>query len=200
MVQEVRDFLGSKSRTNLIIVLLNVIIFIITKIVGDPEDLRFMLYFGASYTPYILDGEVWRLLTSMFLHFGILHLLYNMIVLVSMGDVLEEMVGSFKFLMIYLLGGILGNVASLVIELYTGKYAVSAGASGAVFAVIGAILIITVTDSRRVSSERIMRMMIMVALMIIQGFTEAGTDNAAHVGGLVAGVLLGFLLRPRHQS
>ena len=94
----------------------------------------------------IQGGEYYRLFTCMFLHFGIEHLLNNMLVLFVLGSRLEQVIGKIKFLLIYLIGGVLGNVISLLIELRTQDFAVSAGASGAVFAVMGAMIYIVIRN------------------------------------------------------
>lgn len=96
-----------------------------------------MLQCGAAYTPAIMQGEYYRIFTSMFLHFGPQHLGNNMLVLFVLGGRLERTVGKLKYLLIYLLGGMGGNLLCLFLELDSADFAVSAGASGAVFAVDG---------------------------------------------------------------
>ena len=124
-------FRGPLNWMNLLMIGINVVIFIIMEFLGSTEDTGFMLQWGAACRPFILNGEWYRLFTSMFLHFGIEHLLNNMLVLFVLGSRLEQVIGKIKFLLIYLIGGVLGNVISLLIELRTQDFAVSAGASGA---------------------------------------------------------------------
>ena len=190
MWNELKDYLCTHKKVTLVMAAVNIIVFFAMELAGNTQSTDFMLAHGACYGPYVRQGEYYRLFTSMFLHFGITHLAYNMICLLGMGDILERMTGSFRFALIYLLGGLAGNVVSVLWELYSGKAAVSAGASGAVFAVIGAMIFLAVRKGSRVSRVFSKRLMIVTVLMIAQGFVEAGTDNAAHIGGVAAGFLL----------
>lgn len=194
-MSELKDFLKSRTIVNLIIVLLNIGIFIVLEIGGDTEDANYMLTRGASFTPWILEnGEYYRLFTCMFLHFGIQHLAGNMLLLIFLGDILERTVGKFKYLLIYLIGGVGGNVLSVLYELKTGDVAVSAGASGAIFAVIGALVYIIARNKGRLEDLTGKRMLLMAALTLFHGFTSVGVDNSAHVGGLIGGTILSILL------
>ena len=193
-MDEIRDFLASRKKVTLGLTAANILIFAVFTFIGNTEDVYFMLEHGACYTPAILHGEYYRLLTGMFLHFGLPHLIYNMVCLIFLGDLLETVIGSVKYLLIYLAGGLAGNLLSVWMDLRTGEYAVSAGASGAIFAVIGALLFIIIRHKGRLGTITFLRMAMMAALSILQGFTETGTDNAAHVGGFAAGFLLAVLL------
>ena len=197
MQQEAIDFIRTRGKGTLGLAAANLLVFLLVSFRGSTEDVSFMLRCGACYTPLILEGQYYRLITGMFLHFGLMHLLYNMISLVALGDLLEKEIGTLRFLLIYFLGGITGNLASLGADLYLsgGRYAVSAGASGAVFAVIGALLIGVIFRKNRPGSIPAKRMILMTALMVLQGFTEKGTDNAAHVGGLIGGVLIMLVMK-----
>ena len=129
------------------LILLNILVFLIVEFTGSSQNTMHMLDCGAAFTPMIIQGgEYYRLFTCMFLHFGIEHLLNNMLVLFVLGSRLEQALGKIKFLLIYLIGGVLGNVISLLIELRTQDFAVSAGASGAVFAVMGAMIYIVIRN------------------------------------------------------
>ena len=129
------------------LILLNILVFLIVEFTGSSQNTMHMLDCGAAFTPMIIQGgEYYRLFTCMFLHFGIEHLLNNMLVLFVLGSRLEQVIGKIKFLLIYLIGGVLGNVISLLIELRTQDFAVSAGASGAVFAVMGAMIYIVIRN------------------------------------------------------
>ena len=129
------------------LILLNILVFLIVEFTGSSQNTMHMLDCGAAFTPMIIQvGEYYRLFTCMFLHFGIEHLLNNMLVLFVLGSRLEQVIGKIKFLLIYLIGGVLGNVISLLIELRAQDFAVSAGASGAVFAVMGAMIYIVIRN------------------------------------------------------
>ena len=130
----------------------------------------------------------------MFLHFGVQHLLYNMLLLIFVGDMLEKITGKVRYLIIYLVGGVLGNLLSLAVTVGTGDYAVSAGASGAIFAVLGALFCLVLRNRERINPEFAKRFAVMAVLSLIQGFTQAGTDNMAHLGGFVGGIVLCLIL------
>lgn len=194
-LQEALDFLQSREKCNLLMVIINIVVFVILEWMGSTTDTMFMLHHGAMYEPLVVErGEYYRLFTCMFLHFGVQHLLYNMLLLIFVGDMLEKAVGKVRYLMIYLGGGILGNLLSMVVVMRTGSYAVSAGASGAIFAVVGALVFLAVKNRDRISQEEIWRLMIMAVLSLIEGFTQTGTDSMAHLGGFLGGVVICLLL------
>ncbi len=190
MLQEAAVFLRGRKKVNLSMVGINIVVFLILSLLGDTENAGFMFDHGACYAPAVMEGEYWRLLTSMFLHFGIVHLVYNMLCLIYLGDILETAVGPIRYFIIYLGGGLAGGLLSVLWENMTQNYAVSAGASGAIFAVIGACLWIARSNHGRLGSIPVKRLGIMSVLMIAEGFTTAGTDNAAHIGGFAGGLLL----------
>ena len=187
-------FRGKINWVNLLIIAINVLVYVVMEILGDTEDAAFMLKCGAAYTPWILEGQWYRLFTSMFLHFGIEHLFNNMLLLLFLGDTLEEIVGKWKYLVIYIGGGMAGNLLSVIMDCRSGSAAVSAGASGAVFAVIGGIFIILVKNGGRLQQITASRLLLMIGLSIYHGFRSVGIDNAAHIGGVLAGALLTFVL------
>lgn len=162
---------------------------------GSSEDADTMLRYGAEFTPYVIEGkEYWRLLTSMFMHFGIDHIANNMIVLFMIGDNLERALGHVKYLIFYLICGIGANIVSLFFEMLTGNYSVSAGASGAVFGVMGGLLWAVIANRGRLEELTSQRMAIFIVLSLYYGFISTGVDNAAHVGGAVIGFCLSMLI------
>lgn len=177
------------------LILLNILVFLAVEFTGSSQNTMHMLDCGAAYTPMIVQGgEYYRLFTCMFLHFGIEHLLNNMLVLFVLGSRLERVIGKIKFLLIYLLGGVLGNVISLYLELHAQNFAVSAGASGAVFAVMGAMIYIVIRNKGRLGDLSMRQILIMAAFSLYFGFASTGVDNTAHVAGMVSGFLLAVLL------
>lgn len=184
-----------KEPVTVLFILLNILIFVIVDFTGGSENTVHMIACGAAYPPLILEeGETYRLFTCMFLHFGIYHIANNMLVLFVLGQRLEPVLGKVKFILVYLLGGLGGNIFSLLMETQKAEYAVSAGASGAVFAVMGAMLYVVIRSRGRIQDISVRQMMIMAGFSLYFGFTSTGVDNAAHVGGLVCGFILAALL------
>lgn len=176
------------------LILLNILVFLIVEFTGNSQNTMHMLDCGAAFTPMIIQGgEYYRLFTCMFLHFGIEHLLNNMLVLFVLGSRLEQVIGKIKFLLIYLIGGVLGNVISLLIELRTQDFAVSAGASGAVFAVMGAMIYIVIRNKGWLGDLSMRQILVMAAFSLYFGFASTGVDNTAHVGGMVSGFFLAVI-------
>lgn len=139
--------------------------------------------------------ELWRLLTSTFLHGGLVHLAMNMLGLWSAGQLLNRIHGNFQFLLIYIGSALVGSAASLH---FSAQTAVSVGASGAVFGVLGAVLVVAYQHRGRLPRKLSRRIMtsegVFLAYALVNGFTRQGIDNAAHVGGLAAGAALAWLL------
>ena len=190
---------GPRRYMNLAIVAVNILLFLLVELTGDSTDTEHMVRWGAAWLPDILNGQFFRLFTCMFLHFGITHLGNNMLVLLFLGDTLEKITGHLKYGVICLGGGLIGSIVSCVHEYYTGTYYVSAGASGCVFAVTGALLYIVIRERGQLGALTVRRMLILAALSIYNGFVSTGVDNYAHVGGLIGGFLLGMLLY-RHKK
>ena len=190
-----------REPATIFLIILNALVFLVSESAGSSQDVMHMLDLGAAYTPLITEnGEVYRLFTSMFLHFGISHLMNNMLVLFVLGSRLERAVGKLRFLAVYLFGGTAANIISMFLELKTGEYSVSAGASGAVFAVMGAMIYIVLRNRGRLEDLTVRQILIMAAFSLYFGFTSTGVDNAAHVGGLLAGLVLAALLyHPRRR-
>jgi rhomboid protease GluP len=156
--------------------------------------------FGANFGPLTTDGEWWRLLSSTFIHFGLLHFALNMVALWDFGRWVESLYGSLSYALLYLASGIAGSLASVAWN----PWVLSAGASGAVFGVLGALLAYALKPGMGLAPQELRRHRI-VALVFIGyslawGLVGKGIDNAAHLGGLVAGFALGFVLaRPLPQ-
>lgn len=184
-----------KAPCTILLAAVNVIVFFILTFQGMTEDGRFLLEHGAMYVPVVASqGEYYRLFTSIFLHFGFEHLMNNMVMLVLIGWNLEIEVGKIKFIMIYILSGLGGNILSAWWEIQTGDYTVSAGASGAIFGIIGALLYVAIRNRGRIGDITGRGLVFMIVLSLYYGFTSSGVDNMAHIGGLISGFILGILL------
>jgi rhomboid protease GluP len=146
-------------------------------------------------------GEWWRLITALFVHFGIIHLLFNMWALAAFGALSERLLGITSFVFIYFVSGIAANLASIALR----PSIDTAGASGAIFGILGALLAAYWRNKRTlpfnvVRSERTAVIMF-TSFALLGGFLYKGVDNAAHLGGFITGLLLGFTLsRAKQQS
>nr|WP_209022678.1 rhomboid family intramembrane serine protease [Rhodocyclus gracilis] len=153
------------------------------------------LSWGANFGPATQDGEWWRLASAMFLHFGLLHLLLNMWALWDSGQLVERMFGPLRFATIYLLSGVGGNLVSLVS--HHGQV-VSGGASGAIFGIYGALLVCLWRERASLHPQEFRWLFWGAAgfasITIVLGLIVTGIDNAAHVGGFIAGALAGLVL------
>lgn len=182
-----------------VLIVINVAVFLILSMLGDTEDAAFMLQHGAMYEPFITEGqEYYRIFTCMFLHFGITHLMNNMVMLGALGWNLELEIGKLRFIIIYFLSGIGGNILSLIAAISAGESAVSAGASGAVFGLMGALLYVVIANRGRLGQLSGRGMIFMVVLSLYFGLTSSGGDNMAHIGGLICGFIFAVILyRPK---
>lgn len=189
-----------KASCTVALIVVNVAVFIFLSFGGMTEDAYYMLQNGAMYLPLLQQGEYYRLITSIFLHFGFSHLVNNMLMLGVMGWQLELVVGKIKFLIIYFAAGIGGNMLSALVEMRTGDFAVSAGASGAIFGIIGALLYIAVRNHGQIGNVSGQGILVMIALTLYYGFTSSGVDNFAHIGGLAVGFVLAVLLYRKRDT
>lgn len=176
------------------LVAVNMLVFLLFEVLGSNLDTMFMLEHGAMFTPYLLVQTEWyRLFTSMFLHFGIRHLLNNMLLLYVLGDYLEKYLGRVKFLLLYVIAGVGANIVSGIVCLWQNDVVVSAGASGAVFGILGGLLGVILRNKGRVENLTIKKMTVMAVLSLYYGFVSEGVDNVAHVTGLILGFVLAML-------
>ncbi len=157
---------------------------------GRPEE---YLRFGANFAPLTTGGEWWRLITCAFVHFGIVHLGFNMWALWDAGRLTEKLYGNSWFAALYLYAAVAGSIASMLWN----QRAISVGASGAVFGVFGALLAYLTIQRGSVPAEVINRLRVSTSIFVVYslffGFAHAGIDNAAHLGGLAGGFLIGLI-------
>lgn len=172
-----------------VLIAINIIVFLMETLAGGSTNTEIAMKFGAQYNPYVSRGQWWRLLTSMFMHFGIMHLVCNMYSLYSLGSSAEYMLGGARYLILYLLSGLCGNLSTWFVESRTHRYTVSAGASGAIFVLMGFYLILAILPQYRdyVSGTNII---INLVINLFIGFTDKHIDMKAHLGGLVGGMII----------
>lgn len=186
---------------NIALIIVNVLCFLYLELQGSTENVVFMLKSGAMYAPLVLgQGQYYRLLTSMFMHFGVSHLMNNMLVLFVLGDKLEAALGHVKYFIFYMISGIGAGIVSMLVQMQTGNIAVGAGASGAIFGVVGGLVYAVGVNRGRLGSLTRRQLGVMILLALYQGFASINIDNSAHIGGLVIGVLLGVILYRKPKS
>ncbi len=184
---------GSTSSTYIIIAI-NIIIFILMAIQGAgifSANPLVHIRWGSNFGPLTLSGDWWRLFTAMFLHYGVIHLLLNMYALFSIAAYLEPMLGKLRYLTAYLCTGILASLVSLW---WHTEPVNSAGASGAVFGMYGVFLALLTTSliPKTVRGALLQSIIVFVLFNLAYG-VKGGIDNAAHVGGLLSGIFIGYL-------
>lgn len=183
-----------------LIILACIVMYIVVGI-KDGNFLSFsattLAMLGGNNLMLVQNGEVWRLLTSAFLHAGLIHLLVNMYSLAILGTQVETFIGKWKFLFIYLISAISGNLLSLV---FSASNVISVGASGALFGLMGALLYFGY-HYRLYLSEAIRNQIIpIIILNLLIGFTISGIDNVAHIGGLIGGYLAAMAIGIDYKS
>jgi rhomboid protease GluP len=185
------------SVTNLLVAA-NVLVFIGMGCLGagwlTPSEILAYVRFGVSNAAATTDGEWWRLLTSMFIHFGAMHLALNMWALLQVGHLVERLFGRKAYALLYFGSGIMSGLASMI---WHGDKVWSAGASGAIFGIYGALFGFMLRDERLLPKSVYKPLLKSTALFVgynlFCGAVQSGVDNAAHVGGLFAGCALGWL-------
>ena len=176
-----------------ILIAVNILVFVVIHVSYYTIDAAFFITHGGMYPPAVHDGEWWRLITCLFLHANTYHLMNNMIMLFAVGAFVEEALKPLKFLILYFGCGIGASLASYFYAgLDTGM--VSVGASGAIFGILGTLIYIVLRHKGHYARLSWKDMLLLLALSIYYGFASGGIDNAAHLGGLVIGFLLGILL------
>ena len=178
---------------------INVVLWIVLNISGASDDPNVLLRFGAMFGPLVAKGEYWRLFSAMFLHVGLMHLVFNGFSLIIFGRIVESIYGKFQFLILYILAGLFGSAFSYMLN----SIAIGIGASGAIFGVIGALVAFFFTQSRnsgKMSKANLYGILMLAGINLFYGLITPGIDNWAHIGGFIAGVALGFSLTPRFQS
>jgi rhomboid protease GluP len=179
---------------------LNLALFLLMSLTGphllQPTSEQ-ILRWGGNYGPLTIGGQWWRLITAMFIHLGLLHLLVNMWCLYHLGTLAEQIYGGPSVLSLYLLTGVAGGIASLM----KNPSILSAGASGAVFGLAGAV-IVTLCLGKLPAPPRELKVLLLSLIAfagynLTFGFIRGGVDNGAHVGGLVSGLVIGAVLSPK---
>ena len=197
-INKVMKLSGSNLYVTYGIIAINVVVFILMVIDGAEiftvTKGLVHIKWGSNVTALTLSGDWWRLITSTFIHFGIIHLAMNMYCLYTAGVYLEPMLGKTKYIAAYLCTGIIAGIVSL----WWHKEGLNgAGASGAIFGLYGVFLALLFTNliPKQVRSALLQSIGIFVVFNIVYGM-RSGIDNAAHIGGLLSGLVIGFIFYP----
>ena len=184
----------------------NVAMFVLMTLFGiivyndwnGTQNGRVLIFFGAKVNQLIAHGEVWRLFSAMFIHIGIIHLLFNLYALNVLGPMVEGFFGHRRFLLIYIIGGLWGSTAS-----YAFSQALSAGASGAIFGLAGATTVYFLRYRENFGARGraiLQNMLVVIGINLVFGLSMTGIDNWGHMGGLVGGAAIAYGLLPIYRA
>lgn len=179
---------NNKPIITISLIVINIIIFVLMYILGSgSENTNTLISFGANFVQLTKSGDYYRLITSAFLHIGIVHLFLNMYSLYVLGPAVESFYGRFKYILIYLLSAIFGSLFTIVLS---SENTVAAGASGAIFGLLGALLYFGYNYRGYIGNSIISQIVPIVLINLVFGFITPGIGNAAHIGGLIGGYLI----------
>jgi rhomboid protease GluP len=210
LVDEQPQFYIKLSRPVVTQVLLGIIlaVFVVSVLLGvflfgswtslTNTNIEVLILMGAKVNPLIAQGELWRLFTAIFLHSGVMHLLFNLYALYILGPLLEGYIGHVRFLAVFLVSGLYGSLLS-----YALSGPVSVGASGSIFGLLGAITVFFLRYRNNFGGQGraiLQNMLVVLALNLVIGFSSGFIDNWGHIGGLVGGVLVMIGIMPRYRQ
>ena len=183
-----------------ILIGINVAIYVVLAILSqNPFNISVdvLANAGAQINSLVAQGQIWRIFTAMFLHFSITHIGLNMLSLFFVGSAVEVMYGKWRYLLIYLASGIVGGIVTFFVM---PPNTIAVGASGAIFGVFGALGVFYIANRQALGAYgrgAIGNWLFWIGLNLVFGFSVPGIGIWDHIGGLIAGMLLGFLLMPR---
>lgn len=178
---------------NGILIGINTAVMIVT-LVASAGVVDLLYYMGVmDWHEVLQQGQYYRFISSMFLHFGFEHFFQNMVFLFFVGCFLETALGSAKYVLFYLLSGIGAGICSMAYEAMLGADVVSAGASGAIFGIVGGLLWVVLRNRGNYKGIGLPGMALMIVGTLYYGFTSSDVDNAAHLGGVICGFFLGMI-------
>ena len=182
----------SKSYVTWVLLAITIGVFIVESVVGGSQNYQTLLLMGAKTNNLVQAGQWWRLITPIFLHIGIFHIFMNGFTLLYVGQILEPMVGHWRFFVIYMLSGIMGNLASFA---FGANNVISAGASTSLFGMFAAFLALgLIYRENRFLRELGKSFLGLIAINLLMDLTMSGIDIWGHVGGALGGLLLGYAL------
>lgn len=177
-----------------ILLFVTLIMYLILSINGGSENIGTLIQYGAKVNEYIYIGEWWRLLTPIFLHIGFAHLIFNSLVVYFLGSEIEMIIGHFRYFLLYMLSGLMGNLASFALN-----NSISAGASTAIFGIFASTIVLAKFYPYHTGIQLLSRNYAMLILLnVVFGFFSTTVDNAGHIGGLVGGYLIMYVLSAKN--
>lgn len=188
-----QKFNFKKYRITYGLIIINILIYLLEAYFSGSIfniDSYVLLYMGAKYNPLIDQGEIYRLISAGFLHGGIVHLFFNMAALNSIGKEMEIYFGRIKYLTIYMVSLLGGSFASYIFS----EESVSVGASGAIFGLLGATLVFAIKNRDKINKNYIRNIIEVIIFNIIIGLSISNIDNYGHLGGLIFGAIISFVL------
>lgn len=181
-----------------ILIAINIAVFLYTAWLSESLNINtlVLILLGGNFKPLVLQGEYWRFFTAMFLHGNLTHLGFNMYSLWALGSTVERILPKWKYLTLYLLTGLGSSVLS---HLMHGNI-VSIGASGAVFGLLGALIGYVVLNRDMFRNGALFNLLIIAGINLAWGFQPgSGIDNFGHLGGIISGFLLSFIIKPSRR-
>lgn len=187
----VKKFSAKAMGATLSLMAVNIILYAVTAFASRSLDIgiEVLIRYGAKVNELILEGEVYRLMTSAFLHGDFTHILFNMYALFALGKMVEEAMGTVRFLAIYFVSALGGGLMSFF---FTPN--ISVGASGAIFGLLGVVLVMALLGRSGVNRRMFPRILLLLGINLFSGFSSSTIDNYGHIGGLLAGILVSFTL------
>lgn len=173
-----------------IMVFVNALLFFLMSLNGGSTNASTLLQYGAFYKPLVVEGEWYRFLSAMFLHIGFQHFLFNMFSLIVFAAGLEKIIGSVRYTFVYILAGLGGSLLTFL----SGTDVLVAGASGAIFGIFGAFLALLLNKRYYLDQGTKQVFLAVLAINLIYTFVGANISVEGHIGGLVAGFIVAFML------
>ncbi len=186
-----------------IILIVCVIVFMILEFTGGSNNIETLYNWGANNRTAVIENkEVWRIVTSMFIHIGGVHILANMLSLILFSRIVELAFGSISFTVCWFVAGSTGSIASILLNTNITPNTVSAGASGAIFGTAGAFMSYLIINRKSIGPNAQASFLSLAVILLINiaiGVAVPFIDNTAHLGGLIAGFLFGLGTAPRQE-
>lgn len=181
-----------------VIICINIVVFIISALLSHSIiniNVYVLNFLGAKNSFLIGKGEFYRLFTCIFLHGGLMHIVFNMYALKSIGDLTERIYGKVNFIIIYILSGITGSYLS-----YKLSYGLAVGASRAIFGLLGSALVFAYYERKNIGKDFLIEILKVIIINIFIGLSLANVDNYAHLGGLISGIVISFVIYFKMKS